>query len=242
MCAMHVVVLAGSHWSQLPPLNIWWRPVPAVVEILDERERQVADVGAERRHDGGAVGLVPDRPAAGQRHRVRIAEPAHAAHHAEVVIKRPVLLHQHHDVLDVLAAARRTVRRDGERASDAVGQHRRRDAPARELKEPTPTDVPHHHHLPHVHGQRTVALSCVDEPRTDSARSARAHSRSVGRRRPHRVLSPAISRRRRARSSLRPRARQSRSARSSRPRHATGRRSPSPRSPPRRAPLSDRSP
>ncbi len=26
MCAMHVVVLDGSHWSHLPPLNIWWLP------------------------------------------------------------------------------------------------------------------------------------------------------------------------------------------------------------------------
>ena len=36
---------------------------------------------------------------------MRIAEAAHAAHHAEVVVERPVLLHQHDDVLDVLAAS-----------------------------------------------------------------------------------------------------------------------------------------
>ena len=124
------------------------RPVPAVVEILDEGQRQVADVGAERRHDGRAVGLVPDRLAAGQRHRMRIAEPAHAAHHAEVVIERPVLLHQHHDVLDVLERAGRPVGRDRQRPSDAVRQHRRRDAAARELEEPTPIHVLHPHHQP----------------------------------------------------------------------------------------------
>ena len=34
--------------------------------------------------------------------RMRIAESAHSAHHTEVVIKGPVLLHQHDDVLDIL--------------------------------------------------------------------------------------------------------------------------------------------
>ena len=86
-----------------------------------------------------------------------IAEPAHSAHHAEVVIERPVLLHQHHDVLDVPERAGRPIRRDRQRPSDAVGQHRRRDAAARELEEPAPTDVPHQHHLPHIHGQRPCA-------------------------------------------------------------------------------------
>ena len=70
---------------------------------------------------------------------MRIAEPAHAAQHAEVVVEGAVLLHQHDDVLDVLQRASRPVRRDRQRASDAVGQHRRRDATTRELEKPTPT-------------------------------------------------------------------------------------------------------
>jgi hypothetical protein len=128
-----------------------------VVEILDEGERQVADIGAERQHHVGAVGLVPNRLAAGQDRRMRIAEPTHSTHHAEVVIERPVLLHQHHDVLDILKRAGGPVRRNRQRASDAVGQHRRRDAAARQLKEPTPIDHPHPHHQPDIRGQRPYA-------------------------------------------------------------------------------------
>jgi hypothetical protein len=51
-------------------------PVPAVVEILDEGQRQVADIRPERRHDRGALRLAPDRLAAGEDHRMRITEPA----------------------------------------------------------------------------------------------------------------------------------------------------------------------
>jgi hypothetical protein len=32
---------------------------------------------------------------------MRIAKPADTGHHAEVMIKRPVLLRQHDDVLDI---------------------------------------------------------------------------------------------------------------------------------------------
>jgi hypothetical protein len=87
-------------------------PLPAVVEILDEGERQVADVGAEREDHGGPVGLVPHRPAARQHGRVRIPEAAHAAHDAEVVVERPVLLPGHKVLItaarcDTAATARR---------------------------------------------------------------------------------------------------------------------------------------
>jgi hypothetical protein len=121
-----------------------------VVEILDEREREVvADVGPERRYDRGAVGLVPDRPAAGKRHGMRIAKSPHASQHAVVVVEGPVLLHQHDDVLYVPDAASRPVRRDRERVSDAVGQHRRRNAAACKLEELTPTDhATHQQHSP----------------------------------------------------------------------------------------------
>jgi hypothetical protein len=47
------------------------------------------------------VRLVPDRPAAGQGEHVRVAEAAHPRQAAEVVVERPVLLHEHDDVLDL---------------------------------------------------------------------------------------------------------------------------------------------
>ena len=105
MCAMQVVDLAGIHWSHLPPLNIWC--VPAQLWSRSSMNVQREVVAASGRNGGttvAAVGLVPHRLATGQRHRVRIAEPAHAAHRAEVVVERAVLLHQHDDVLDVLDA------------------------------------------------------------------------------------------------------------------------------------------
>ena len=64
-------------------------------------------VRAERQHVAGAVRLVPDRLAGRQRDRPRIAEAAHAAQRAEVVVERAVLLHQDDDVLDVLDGAGR---------------------------------------------------------------------------------------------------------------------------------------
>jgi hypothetical protein len=118
--------------------------MPAVVEVLDERQGQIADIGSERGHDGIAVGLEPHRLSARQGHRMRIAESAHAAQRAEVVIEGPVLLHQHHYVLDVPDRPRRPIGRNRERASDAVREQRRRDGAARELQEPTPVDVSHH--------------------------------------------------------------------------------------------------
>ena len=131
MCAMQVVVLAGSHWSQLPPLNIWWVPS----QLWSRSSMKVS----ARLPTSGRNGGTTVAPSAwyqtglplGQRHRMRIAEPTHSAHHAEVVVERPVLLHQHHDVLDVPQRPCRPVRRDRQRAGDAVRQHRRRDATTR---------------------------------------------------------------------------------------------------------------
>ena len=62
---------------------------------------EVVGVRVERQDVARAVRLVPDRLAAGQGHRARVAEAAHAAQRAEVVVERAVLLHEHHDVLDV---------------------------------------------------------------------------------------------------------------------------------------------
>jgi hypothetical protein len=51
------------------------------------------------------VRLVEDRLAVRQPCRVRVSEPADARQRAEVVVERAVLLHQQHDVLDVLQRA-----------------------------------------------------------------------------------------------------------------------------------------
>ena len=77
-------------------------------------------------------------------------------------------------------------RRDRERTGDAVRQHRRRDAAARELKEPAPIHVPHPHHQPDVRGRRPCAalLSAARGP-IGSAKRGR-HARSARRQRPHR--------------------------------------------------------
>ncbi len=42
-------------------------------------------------------------------------------------------------------------------ARDAVGEHRRRDAAAGELEEPTAIDGTHKHHQPGIHGQHPCA-------------------------------------------------------------------------------------
>ena len=50
MCAIVVGVLAATTGPTLPSLNVWCVAVPAVVEILDERQAEVVDVGPERQH------------------------------------------------------------------------------------------------------------------------------------------------------------------------------------------------
>jgi hypothetical protein len=152
--------------------------VPGVVQVLDEGERQVANVRPEGRDHGGAVGLEPDGLAAGEDHRMGVAEAAHPAHHPEVVIERAVLLHEHHDVLDVPERASPVVRRNGESPRDAVGQQRGGDAAARELEEPAPTDVRHPHHQPDIHGRRPCAALVRDTSgRTGPVHTAPSYAR-----------------------------------------------------------------
>ena len=86
--------------------------VPGVVLDLPgvRRRRDLLRVGrvrvqVERQHVAGrvlGVGLVEDGPAVGQLRGVRVTEPANAGQGAEVVVEGPVLLHEQHDVLDVL--------------------------------------------------------------------------------------------------------------------------------------------
>jgi hypothetical protein len=74
------------------------------------------------REKGEHVGieLVERRPA-GDRGHVGMVEAAHAEQRAEVMVERAVLLHQDHDVLDVLQAGA-LGRGDRERVVERVGQ------------------------------------------------------------------------------------------------------------------------
>ena len=119
------------------------RGVPVVGQVLDEGQAEVGVVGAERQHVLRAVGLVEHRLAAGQRRRVRVAEATDAAHRAEVVVERPVLLHQDHDVLDVLDRPLLAVSRNGRGAGDALRQHRQRGGAPGQLQETATIDGRH---------------------------------------------------------------------------------------------------
>ncbi len=98
------------------------RGVPVVRRAFEEGFAEIGDLRAVREHVARAVALAPDRAAIAQEHRARIAEAAHAAQHAEVVVERTVFLHQDDDVLDVLDRARAIVRGNRERTANAVGQ------------------------------------------------------------------------------------------------------------------------
>jgi hypothetical protein len=122
--------------------------VPAVVDVLDERQPEVLEVRPEREDLVGQVlvlgrGLLPDGLAVAQRHRVRVAEAADPSHRAEVVVERAVLLHQYDDVLDVLHRAGTARCRDRGGARDRRREHRERGAAAGELEEPATIDLGH---------------------------------------------------------------------------------------------------
>ncbi len=125
------------------------RPVaalPVVVEVLDEGQPQVVvlDLGPERQHVLAlAVGLVPHRLAAGQRHRPGITEAPYAAQRSEVMVKGTIFLHQHDDVLDVLDGACAAVGGNGGGTGDALRQRGERGGPAGELQEPPPVEFWH---------------------------------------------------------------------------------------------------
>ena len=93
------------------------------------RATQIAIVSrnAEARSDVGAAGrLQEDRRLDGSTglkreidlDRARIGETANAAQCSEVMVERTILLHQDHDVLDILDRARAVVGRDRKRLRD----------------------------------------------------------------------------------------------------------------------------
>ena len=100
-------------------------------QIADERQPEVVRHRTEReerrrrlRHARGVlVRLLEHRVARSvQPHRARIAEAAHAAERAEVVVERPVLLHQDDDVLHVLDRSGDDVGLDRQGVPDAFGK------------------------------------------------------------------------------------------------------------------------
>jgi hypothetical protein len=78
----------------------------------------LVQVVGQHRLAGGVV-LLPDLAAAGQRDGEAIAEAAHAAQRAEVLVEGAVFLHQDHHVLDVLDGAGLVVCGDRECLADA---------------------------------------------------------------------------------------------------------------------------
>ena len=122
--------------------------LPAVVEVLEERPAPGRATSGRKGSTSPApsgwcnTGL-PDR----QRGRVRVAETAHAAQRAEVVVEGAVLLHEHDDVLDVADRAGAPVRGDGRGPGDAGLEHRgeRREGggPGRQLEEAAAVDRAH---------------------------------------------------------------------------------------------------
>ena len=105
------------------------RGVPVVGEVLEELQAEVLAVGWNGSSVRPCVRLVQDRLAARQRHRPRVAEAAHAAQGAEVVVEGAVLLHQDDDVLDVLERAGAAGGGDRGGVGDAGGQDGRGGGP-----------------------------------------------------------------------------------------------------------------
>src|SRR5262249_16950987 len=73
--------------------------------------------------------------------RTRIREAADAAQGAEVMVERTVLLHQDHDMLDVVDCPRAVVGRDRERLRDGRAEGACYSAPAQHLQELTAIDI-----------------------------------------------------------------------------------------------------
>ena len=68
------------------------------------------------------IRLVPDALAGAQLDRPRVAESAHAAQRAEVMIERTILLHHDDNVFDVPEGAGPLIGRNRKRALDARGK------------------------------------------------------------------------------------------------------------------------
>ena len=110
---------------------------PTVGQIGQEGQAKVVAGRSERDlrgrtlHDAALVlvGLYEDRIAAAvELDRPRVAEPAHAPQHAEVVVEGAVLLHQYDDVANVFDRAGDGVGRNLQCLGNALGQRSRGEA------------------------------------------------------------------------------------------------------------------
>jgi hypothetical protein len=102
------------------------RRVPRVVQIADALRAGGLRVQMERQDRLRRIflrRLIPHRLlAARQRNRETVVVATHAAHMAEVVVERTVLLHEHHNVLDILDRSGARICRYGERIADRFGE------------------------------------------------------------------------------------------------------------------------
>jgi hypothetical protein len=108
--------------------------VVEVAEVLDVTGRATRQRGlfpqGERQHRRAVpTGLLEHTPPAGQLQRMRVGEAAYPAQRAQVVVERPVLLHQHDDVLDRVEVA--PAHRLGHRHMQRGRQQGTREARAR---------------------------------------------------------------------------------------------------------------
>src|SRR5262249_7035857 len=115
--------------------------VPAVGRIGKKNRAQVLDVGAVRDEFARTVGLVPDTLARRQPDGARVVESTDALQGAEIVIERPVFLHQHNDVFDVFDGAllvggwnrKSAANRQRQRGCECSGTRGLEKSPASEL-------------------------------------------------------------------------------------------------------------
>src|SRR4029453_5035249 len=75
-----------------------------------------------------------------------ISVSPHAAQGAEVMVERPVLLHEEHDVLDILDRALAIVGGDSQRSIDALRERGGQSGAAQELQERATTECHHDSH------------------------------------------------------------------------------------------------
>src|SRR5215831_6093286 len=75
--------------------------------------------------------------------RPRIVEAAHAAKRAEMMVERPVLLHQDDDMLDIADRARAVIGRNCERLCDVRPERTHGGGRAHQLKKFAPIDMAH---------------------------------------------------------------------------------------------------
>src|SRR5262249_26056604 len=97
---------------------------PAMRRVFQKGQAELVGIGMERQKMGVAVRLIPHGISGGLAHGMGIAKAAYAAQSPEIMIERPVFLHQEDDVLGVFDAAPTVMGRDRQRAIDAFGKRR----------------------------------------------------------------------------------------------------------------------